>query len=188
MARAPRPQIEGGVYHVTIRGVRRLPIFHDDEDRRGMLMILEDVAERYGWIVHAYVLMGNHWHLVITTPRANISAGMQRLNHTYARHFNLRHGFAGHAFDRRFFSRLVRSDGQLLTLMRYLALNPVLAGLARRPQHYLWSSFPALFGEARTPGFLSSRWLSLLAPTAGAARSAFAELVADEHAVGRPPP
>jgi REP element-mobilizing transposase RayT len=178
MARPLRPQIAGGTYHATIRGVRRLPVFHDDDDRERLQALLEETRLRYAWIVLGYTLMGNHWHLVISTPRANISAGMHWLNYTYARGFNDRHGYSGHVFDRRFYSRVIGSDTQLVTVMRYLALNPVLAGLCRRPEQYAWSSFPALMGVAAAPAFLTTTWLAILAADIPEARAAFAELVA----------
>jgi putative transposase len=180
MARPPRPQIAGATYHVTIRGARRLPIFFCDDDRHDWLRIIEDVVERHRWELLGYTLMGNHWHLVVRTPEANISAGMQRLNHLFACGFNRRHGLSGHVFDRRFFSRLIRSEIQLVTVMRYLALNPVLAGLCRRAERYRWSSFPALFGLAGTPRFLSHGWIGALGDRIGQALEAFADLLRDD--------
>ena len=175
MARKLREQIEGGTYHVTIRGVRKLPIFGDADDRLGMLMILDDVAQGHDWMFHGYVLMGNHWHLMLDTARANISVGMRRLNYLYARHFNLKYGHEGHLFDRRFFSRVVLSDAQFLGTMRYLAINPVLAGLCRRADEYRWSSFPSMSGLAPTPRFVSHEWLKLISEDAEEALRTFYE-------------
>jgi putative transposase len=175
MARKPRDQIEGGTYHVTIRGVRKQPIFADEDDRLGMLMLLDDVTSRYDWVVHGYVLMGNHWHLMLDTAQPSISVGMHRLNNLYARHFNLKYGHEGHLFDRRFFSNVVLSDAQFLGTMRYLANNPVLAGLCRRADEYRWSSFPSLSGLAPKLRFVSHEWLKLISEDAEEALRIFYE-------------
>ena len=178
MARPHRPQITGGTYHTTIRGARRLAVFHDDDDRARLAVLVEEARRRFHWLVLGHVFMGNHWHLVVVTPRANISAGMHWLNYAYARGFNDRHGYEGHVFDRRYFSGVVESDAHLVGVMAYLALNPVRAGLCRRPEQYPWSSFSALMGTAPAPPFLTTAWLVVLDPDAARARQMFAELVA----------
>src|SRR5688572_26326927 len=120
MARPPRLQVPGGVYHITTRGVRRQAIFGDDSDRELFLRILGDVVDLRGWRCHAYCLMPNHYHLVISTPEPDLSAGMHHLNLRYARRFNARYGHEGHLFDRRFHSILIRSDWHLLEVIRYV--------------------------------------------------------------------
>ena len=129
MPRPLRDQVEGGIYHLVSRGVRKLPIFTDDRDRERFLWLLEVTADRYGWQIHAYCLMTNHFHLLVTTPDPNVSAGMQYLNGRYCQWFNWRHGYEGHVVERRFFSVLMETDEQLLTVARYIVLNPVRAGL-----------------------------------------------------------
>jgi putative transposase len=141
MARPLRTQVAGGTYHVTARGNRRQPIFHDESDRQLFLALFKRVAERRAWHTLAYCLMTNHFHLVIETPVANLSLGMHRLNFTYAQYFNARHSVDGHLFDGRFHSVLVESESQLLELLRYVAFNPVRAGLCARPSEWRWSSF-----------------------------------------------
>ena len=116
------------MYHVTSRGVRKADVFTDARDRLRFQQIFQNVVERLEWRCHTYCLMTNHFHLLIETPRADVSAGMQRLNGIYAQWFNWRHGFEGHLFDRRFGSVLVEGHAHLLELTRYIVLNPVRAG------------------------------------------------------------
>jgi hypothetical protein len=103
--------------------------------------------------------MPNHYHLLVETPAPNLSAGMQRLNSLYAQWFNELHGYTGHAFERRFFSRLAESTYDLLELARYVALNPVRAELCDDPAEWPWSSYGALTGEAKPASFLTREWL-----------------------------
>ena len=95
MPRPLRDQVEGGVYHLISRGVRKLPLFYEDRDRERFLWLLEATAERYRWQIHAYCLMTNHFHLLVTTKDPNVSAGMQYLNGRYCSWFNWRHGTEG---------------------------------------------------------------------------------------------
>jgi REP-associated tyrosine transposase len=148
MARRQRPQLENGLYHLTGRGVRRLPLFVDDEDRLVYLAMVSRAVGRYGWLVHCYCLMPNHVHLLVETPNANVSAGMQWLHGRYAEHVNHRHRHEGHAFDRRFHSILVERESHLLELVRYIVLNPVRGGICGRPEFFPWSSYRELIGLA----------------------------------------
>jgi putative transposase len=141
MARPHREQIAGGTFHVTSRGNRRQTIYHDDDDRRQFLVLRDRVVRLCGWRVLAYCLMTNHFHLLIETPAQNLSAGMHRLNSSYAKYFNERHSVDGHLFDRRFGSRLVETEEHLNDALRYIAFNPVEAGLCAHPQEWRWSSF-----------------------------------------------
>ena len=99
------------------------------------------VAARCGWRVHAYCLMSNHFHLLFETPKPNISSGMQRLKCGYAEYFNGRHSLEGHLFKQRFGSRLIETERHWLETLRYIALNPVRAGLCEHPSDWPWSSF-----------------------------------------------
>jgi putative transposase len=156
MGRALRPHIPDGVYNCSTRGVRRLPIVHDDRDRRAWLGVLQYVVELHGWRCPSYCLMTNHWHAVFQTPKADISAGIHRLNWLYAYRFNERHGFSGHLFEDRFNSVLVESDRQLLEAARYVELNPVRAALCADPADWAWSSHRATIGAVRPPSFLDT--------------------------------
>jgi putative transposase len=187
MARPPRLQIAGGIYHVTTRGVRGLPIFVDDHDRTYFLALLEAIARRYGWRVHAYCLMGNHYHLLIETPGEDLSSAMQRLNGDYAQWFNWRHGLKGHVFYRRFYSVLVQRDEHLLELSRYIVLNPVRAGLAPTAARWKWSSYRATASGAPPP-FVAPAWLlSQFHPDPCRARRVYRRFVAEAPPRPRPP-
>ncbi|MDX6490323.1 MAG: REP-associated tyrosine transposase [Gaiellaceae bacterium] len=121
--------------------------------------ILRLVVDRFEWRCHTYCLMPNHYHLLVETPAPNLSAGMQRLNSTYAQWFNVLHGFSGHVFERRFFSRLIESSYDLLELVRYIVLNPVRAGICDEAWDWKWSSYGAMAGETRATPFLTCDWL-----------------------------
>lgn len=143
MARRRRIQVEGGIYHIVSRGVRKLPIFTDDRDRARFLFLLDGTAQRYHWQIHSYCLMTNHFHLLVSTRDPNVSAGMQYLNGCYAQWFNWRHDFEGHVLERRFYSDLVKTDRHLFAAARYIVLNPVRAGLCASAADWKWSSYRA---------------------------------------------
>jgi REP element-mobilizing transposase RayT len=188
MARAPRLQIEGGVYHVTARGNRRQTIFTDDRDRMRFLALLNEVAGRLDWSGHAYCLMPNHFHLLVETPGRTLSRGLQRLNGSYAQWFNWRHGLSGHLFQGRFHSVLVETDAHLLELSRYAVQNPVRARLCDSPADWPWSSCRAMLGLARPADFLAvDRVLAHFGHDAGRARRAFHSFVHDTGPNGRGP-
>ena len=116
---------------------------------------LEDVVREFGWLLYAYCLMGNHFHLVLETPQANISAGMQRLKGDYANWFNPFHpNREGVLFERRFWSRIADQESYVYELSRYVVLNPVRAGFVRSPEQWRWSSYAATVGLERCPAFL----------------------------------
>jgi putative transposase len=154
-----RLEFEGAAYHVTSRGNAREAIYFDDRDRRRFLEILKETAERHGWICHAYCLMTNHYHLLIETPGANLSRGMQLLNGVYTQWFNHRHQRVGHLLQGRFKAILVERDSHLLELARYVVLNPVRAGMVRRASDWRWSSYRATAGQEEAPTGLAVDWL-----------------------------
>src|SRR5262245_52642851 len=125
MARPLRINYADAHYHVTCRGNEGRRIFSDDEDRRVFLDRLERSLDIYGVRVHGYVLMGNHFHLVVQTPKANLSEFMRHLNVSYTGSYNRRHRRAGHLFQGRFKAIVVEADSYLLELSRYVHLNPV---------------------------------------------------------------
>jgi putative transposase len=159
MARPLRIEFEGAVYHVTSRGNARADIFEDDGDRENFLHILEQVVKRFNWPCHACCLMGNHYHILIETPEANLSAGMRQLNGVYTQAFNRAHCRDGHIFKGRFKAVLVEKQSHLLELCRYVVLNPVRAGMVDRPEQYRWSSYLPTLGKIPKPDFLTTDWL-----------------------------
>jgi len=155
MARPLRLEFPGALYHVTTRGNAREPIFLDDADRDLFLRCLGEVVLWQRWLCHAYCLMTNHYHLLIETPEANLSRGMQRLNGRYSQRFNRQHQRVGHVLQGRFTSILVERESHLLELARYVVLNPVRAGMLDAPETYPWSSLRATIGLSVQP-----RWLT----------------------------
>ena len=187
MARQIRIEYPGALYHVACRGNARQVIFVDNRDRRAFLRVLRQTADRCHWLCHAYCLMGNHYHLLVETPEANLSVGMRQLNGVYSQAFNRRHERVGHLFQGRYKAILVERDSYLLELSRYIVLNPVRARLVGRPEDYPWSSFAACLGKAPVPAFLVVDWL--LGQFAGdrrAATEAYAGYV--REGIGRPGP
>jgi REP element-mobilizing transposase RayT len=179
MARPLRICFAGAVYHLTSRGNARERIFLDEFDFEAFLGDLAEAIDRYGWLCHAYCLMDNHHHLLIETPKPNLSRGMRHLNGVYAQGFNLRHERCGHVFGGRFGSKLVEKDSHLLECARYIVLNPVRAGVCTRPGDYRWSSYRATAGLDRPPAFLTTEWiLKLFAPTRKAAQKRYRDFVA----------
>ena len=151
MARPPRIEFENALYHVTSRGNARQVIFHTDGDRQRFLAQLLSNLEQYGVILYAWVLMPNHYHLVVRTPRANLSRFMQRLNSSYSLYYRYKHARPGHAFGGRYKALLVESNDYLLALTRYVHMNPVKTKpVLHRPageririlEEYPWSSYP----------------------------------------------
>ncbi len=139
MPRKPRPNLPGGIYHVTARGIDRRRLFVDDQDRRRYLGILGDVCAELRWKRLGYCLMDNHVHLLLETSDANLSRGMQRLQSSYAQRFNLRHDKSGHVFQGRFHATVIASDAQLVAATEYVAQNPVEAGLCDAPDGWGWT-------------------------------------------------
>lgn len=159
MARPLRIEYAGALYHVTSRGDRREDIYEDDEDREVFLEVLSHCVERFNWLVHAYCLMSNHYHLLIETPDANLSAGMRQLNGVYTQRYNRRHGEVGHLFQGRFKSILVDRDSYLLEVARYIVLNPVRAKMVNDTVDWAWSSYAATAGIEPHPEWLCTDWL-----------------------------
>jgi len=159
MARPLRLEYENAVYHITSRGNARASIFLDKDDRARFLDTLADVVDRYGWICHAYCLMTNHYHLLIETPNADLSHGMQLLNGVYTQWFNRRHDRVGHLLQGRFKAILVEKESYLLELVRYVVLNPVRAKMVRSVRDWPWSSYRATAGQTEVPEFLAVDWV-----------------------------
>ena len=148
MARAWRVEFEGASYHVLSRGNEQRSIFLDNMDRALFLDVVGEASERFEVEVFAFVLMTNHYHLLMRTNRANLSKTMQWLGGTYTRKFNNRHRRSGHLFQGRFKSILVENDAYVVELSCYLHRNPLRAGLVKRLIDFKWSSYP-VYGYGR---------------------------------------
>ena len=181
MARPPRVLRAGAWYHITARGIERRTIFHDDRDCRHFCELLAEMVTRFRVVLHSYVLMGNHYHLLLETPAPNLSQALQWLNVSYTVWFNRRRQRVGHLLQGRFKAIVFDPLESALQLSRYVHLNPVRlkslgqdktarkaqrAGLSPKPdpalvqrrlerlRAYRWSSYPAYAGYRSTP-----RWL-----------------------------
>jgi putative transposase len=154
-----RPQVAGATYHISTRATGPSEFFRTPYDCRGLLVILERAVDKYGLLIHAYCLMGTHYHLVVTTPEPTIARAMQYVNSIYARAFNKRHGRLGHFVAARYSSRLIETEGHALEASRYVPLNPVRAEFCDLPEEYPWSSYAATIGLREEPAFLDSSWI-----------------------------
>jgi putative transposase len=143
MGRPRRFEQIGAHYHVGSRGNNKQPIYLDDLDRSIFLELFERVTRRYGWIVYAYCLMTNHFHIVMQNAEGGLSDGMQVLNGEFSRRTNRRHGRIDHLLKNRFSDRLIETEDHLYEACRYVDLNPVRAGLCELPEEWEWSSFRA---------------------------------------------
>lgn len=165
MPRRARVEYAGAIYHVMDRGDHQEAIYRDSGDRLLFLKTLGQACERTGWRVHSYVLMDNHYHLLLETPEANLCAGMRWLQGVYTIRHNARHKVRGHLFQGRYKAVLVEGgdDTYFQTVSDYIHLNPVRAGLVGKKEmlaDYRWSSFPALVGEPRKrPEWLCGEWV-----------------------------
>ncbi|HEV3477907.1 MAG TPA: transposase [Gaiellaceae bacterium] len=154
MPRPPRLQVAGGLYHVTASSnTGRIAFAHDDE-REMFLALLAEVVQRRGWSCRSFCLLSTHYHLLVLTPEPDLAAGMQFLNGRYGQWANWRREEDGHVFKGRYGARFVTSEGHALECHRYIALNPVRAGLVRDPLAWPWGSLPALLGRCAPPDFL----------------------------------
>lgn len=156
MARPLRLEYEGALYHVTSRGNAQADIYLDDSDRRIFLRILGAAITKHGWVLHAFCLMGNHYHLLVETPQPNLSRGMHQLNGVYSQCFNRRHERVGHVLQGRFTAIVVERESYLLELARYVPLNPVRAGMVAAAGQWPWSSYRAMAGLEPSPPWLTT--------------------------------
>ncbi|MBS0457219.1 MAG: transposase [Proteobacteria bacterium] len=149
MPRRPRLELPGVPLHVTHRGVNRAAVFLDDEDHATYRQFLREALAEHGIALHAYVLMTNHVHLLLTAPApGRLSRAMSRLGQRYVPLFNRKHGRTGTLWEGRFKSCVVDSSGYLARVHRYIELNPVRAAMVADPEHYRWSSVHASVGTA----------------------------------------
>ncbi len=156
MPRSLRFEYPGALYHVTARGVGRGAIFLDDRDRSSLLSIMARILKACDAHVFAYCLMGNHYHFVLQTRRANLAVLMRRVNSLHSLTFNRRHDRTGHVFEGRYTALHVDQDAYLLEVCRYVDLNPVRAGLVECPEQWNWSSYRAHTGMTPWPSWLAT--------------------------------
>ena len=189
MPRPYRRWASEAVYHLTVRGNNRQPIFLDAGDHRQYLLTLHHCRQKWPYRLLAFALMPNHVHLVIQTlPGASPSKAMQWLNAVYTRYFNERHQRVGHLYQGRFYSNQVERDMHLFEVTRYVHLNPVRARLVAQPLEYPWSSYRIYLGLEQDPWHLvdSTPILQLFGDTPAVQVEAYRrfveELVLEERA------
>lgn len=156
MARQWRIEYPNAIYHVMSRGNGGQDIFLSDNDRTLFLSLLEELFERYNIQIHAYVLMGNHYHLLVKTVEPNLSMAMQWFGTTYTRKFNIANQTGGHLFQGRFKSIIVQNDAYLLRLSCYIHRNPLRAGIVERLADYSWSSYRYYAYKKEPPAWLTT--------------------------------
>jgi REP element-mobilizing transposase RayT len=155
MARPLRIEYEGAHYHVTSRGNERKAIFRGDLDRKKFLELIRRAVEQFDLRLHAYVLMANHYHLLIETRRAGLNRALRYLNGVYTQAFNRRHNRVGHLFQGRYKAILVEKESYLLELSRYIHLNPWRLKESMDPVKYPWSSLGSYVGVRTVPSWLT---------------------------------
>jgi putative transposase len=181
MARKHRIRFDGALYHVMARGNRKQPIYVDDVDRRRFLKIVSAGLTKYGAESYVHCLMGNHFHDVSHTPRANIHRVMQHIDGLYTQYENWRHKTTGHVLEGRYTAIVIDDTEYLRNAIGYVLRNPLEAGLVKDPGDWRWSSYAALMGRARRQ-FENFDWLGSACPaeSIGESRRLLAEHVKNE--------
>jgi len=179
MARPLRIEYPGAYYHVTARGNERKAIFRDVLDRNKFLVILSSSIEQFVVRLHAYVLMDNHYHLLVETPLGDLSRAIRYLNGVYTQYINRRYRRVGHLFQGRYKAILIDKDSYLIELSRYIHLNPWrVRGSGRDPLRYRWSSLRAYIDREKAPEWLETvEILGLFGQKRGKAQRAYVEFV-----------
>lgn len=170
MARPLRIDFPGARHHVMNRASRREAFLHNDAACAMAIDVISEVPERFGARVHGYALMPDHFHLMVEVPRGNLSAVMQHVGARITQRYNCAMGFDGPLFRGRFKNRVVLDDAYWQHLLAYLHLNPVRAGLARRPEDCMWSSHNAYIGEALADWLTTEELLAMFGSSANIQR------------------
>ena len=180
MARPLRIEYPGAVYHITTRGNAGQAVFLDDQDRTLFLDTYAEVGSRMQWRCYAYCLMDDHYHLVIETPKPNLSKGMRQLNGVYTQRFNQRHDRGGHLFQGRYKAIVIERSRYLTDVCRHVVLNPVRMGMTRKAASWKWSSYRATAGLEVPPAWLDTDWImTAFTRQRGRAQTAYAKFVQD---------
>jgi len=149
MARPLRIEYEGAFYHVTARGNERRKIYYSQSDYEKFKDYLKEAQEKYGYVLHCYVLMNNHYHLILETREANLSRVMHYINGSYTNYINIKRKRSGHLFQGRYKAILIDRDRYLLELSRYVHLNPIRAAVVAKPEDYVHSSYRSFVSKSK---------------------------------------
>jgi len=163
MARPLRIEFEGAFYHVTARGNERKKIFLSRRDNEKFLHYIAEAKDKYRFNLHAYVIMGTHYHLLLETPEGNLSRIMHYVNSSYTTYTNVKRKRSGHLFQGRFKAIVVDKDSYLLELSRYLHLNPVRAHMTQTPEDYEYSSYRSYVSNSKAGIVKTDTILGMLA-------------------------
>ncbi len=159
MSRPLRIEYPGAFYHITSRGNERKAIFKSKDDHLRFFAYLKTATERYAASIHAYILMDNHYHLLLETPEGNLSAILHHLNAGYTIYFNKKRQRSGHLFQGRYKAILVDRDAYAVELSRYIHLNPVRAGMVGKAEEYYWSSLKGYLWDNQQEPWLNTRFI-----------------------------
>ena len=180
MPRKPRIEFEGAFYHVITRGNQRQKIFREPTDYQKYLQLLTIYKNRYHYSLYAYVLMGNHVHLLLETGETPLSKILQGINQTFTMYFNKKYRTVGHLFQGRYKAILCDRDNYLLALLKYIHYNPVRAKIAERPDLYPWSSHPTYTGKTNPYGLVDTdQVLRMFSQNKSRARRRYREFIHD---------
>jgi REP element-mobilizing transposase RayT len=178
MARQLRIEFPGAFYHVIQRGIERKNIFASDKDKDRFLSYLNAAHLSYGAGFHSYVLMDNHYHLIVETPSAPLSKIMHYIDTAYVAYFNTKYKRTGPLYQGRFKAPLVEQDGYLHYVSCYIHLNPVRAGIVRSPEEYTYSSYNAFVSNIEAPHWLNTSYiLSMFSEKASEAKNLYKQFV-----------
>jgi putative transposase len=156
MSRPQRIEFDGAYYHVMNRGRGRKDIFHSNDYFNVFLQVLSDTVGRFGLEIHAYCLMTNHYHLLVSTPQGNLQRAMRHVGGVYTQRYNRLMSTDGPLFRGRYKAVLVDSDEYLLHLSKYIHKNPIEAGMVENLADYRWSSYPSYIGKTKPDSWLTT--------------------------------
>lgn len=147
MPRAARRKSDSGIYHAVLRGINKQVIFEEDEDYQKFLEILVECRSVCGYQLLAYCLMSNHIHLLLKVGKEDLDKIFRRIGARFVYWYNTKYSRVGHLFQDRFKSEPVEDENYFLTVLRYIHLNPVKAGICTEPSAYPYSSYPDYWSE-----------------------------------------
>ncbi len=160
MARPLRPEYTGAIYYVSSVGNRGQNVFQNSADGNAWIEILDGVCERFGCRCLGYCLMSDGYHLVIETPKPNLSKAIRQLNGVYTQRSNRLHDTSGHVFRGRYKSIVVQREKYLLRILAHIFLLPLRAGFVKHPNQFKWSSCRYLYGKDEVPRHINLEWFS----------------------------
>ncbi len=186
MARKPRIEFRGALYHVVTRGNQRQQVFRSRNDYERYLKIVGDYKIQYDYFLYAYILMGNHVHLLIETKEKPLSKIIQGINQRYTMYFNKKYGTVGHLFQGRYKAILCEKDAYLLSLVKYIHLNPIRAKVVKSLLEYRWSSHGSYIRRDRHESIVDiEQVLSIFSKNESKARRLYQNYVGEGHGITR---